>query len=556
MKKGLFGWMVAGMSLALAGIILFQANWIRNEYGIRSDEYDRQVRLALQQAIEDIQSRESMRLVLNDVFNAADSSAGSVLFPDSLVVQISDWISGGGSLSDKSGSARDELVRKRLDQIIRAYRGGASGSIDIADAEIGSAGGSQGLALRIEKELNGKEVINLELEAGLTGDSLLNSVDARVRSRMKRFRNMVQKLSLHVVDPAITATQRISPAAMDSILSLRFLAAGIQKPTAFYIRDGISNGITYSSPGADTGEAHLSPFHAVLFPDDVLGRKDELIISVTRIQSLVLREMWSVLVLSLVFMAVIVSGFTYTVWLVFRQKKLAEMKNDFINNMTHEFKTPIATIAIATAAMRNSKIQSDVEKLGYYNGVIEEENQRMLRQVDKVLQMARIEKGELQLERKKVNLVSVLQESVNAFKLKIHEAEGVLEFKCDAPAHQLNADAFHLGNAFANLIDNAIKYSPEKPRVRILVNGDVHSVLISILDQGMGMSAEVKKRIFDTFYRAQVGDLHSVKGFGLGLSYVKAIIEAHGGTIDVESEPGKGSCFNVSLPLNQLNHVS
>lgn len=547
--------MVAGMSLALVGIIFFQANWIRNEYGIRADEYDRQVRLALQQAIEDIQSRESMRLVLNDVFNAADSSAGSILLPDSLVVQISDWISGGGSLSDKSGTTRDELVRKRLEQIIRAYRGGASGSMDVADAEIGSASGSHGLALRIEKEMNGKEVINLELEAGISGDSLLNSVDARVRSRMKRFRNMVQKLSLHIVDPAITATQRISPTVMDSILSLRFSAVGIQKPRAFFIRDGISNRIAYQSPGSDTSEANLSAFRAVLFPDDVLGRNDELIISVPRVQSQVLREMWFVLVLSLVFMAIIVSGFTYTIWLVFRQKKLAEMKNDFINNMTHEFKTPIATIAIATAAIRNPKIHSDGEKLEYYNGVIEEENQRMLRQVDKVLQMARIEKGELQLDRKPVNLVSVLQEAVNAFKLKIHEAEGVIEFKCEAASISMNADAFHLGHVFANLIDNAIKYSPGKPRIRISVKTDKQSVLISIEDQGMGMTTEVKKRIFNTFYRAQAGDLHSVKGFGLGLSYVKAIIEAHGGTIDVESEPGKGSCFNVYLPLNQLNHV-
>lgn len=551
MKKGLFGWMVAGMSLALIGIIFFQANWIRNEFGMRAEAYDRQVRVALQQAIEDIQSRESMRIVLNDVFNAADSSAGSILLPDSLVAQISDWIGGGGSLGDKSVTTRDELVRNRLEQIIRAYQGGASGSIDKADAEIESTGPPKGFALRIEKELNGKEVINLELDAGLKGDSLLNSVDARVRSRMKRFRNMVQKLSLHVVDPAITATQRISPMMMDSILGLRFTAAGIQKPEAFFIRDGISRHITYGSPGADTIQASVSPFHAVLFPDDVLGRNDELIISVPQIKSQVLREMWSVLVLSLVFMAVIVAGFTYTIWLVLRQKKLAEMKSDFINNMTHEFKTPIATIAIATAAIRNPKIHSDEEKLAYYNGVIDEENQRMLRQVDKVLQMARIEKGELQLERKQVNVVSILQGAINAFKLKIHEAEGLLQFNCEPVSLEVDADAFHLGNAFTNLIDNAIKYSPGKPHISISVNTDQRSVLISIKDEGVGMTAEVRKRIFDTFYRAQAGDLHSVKGFGLGLSYVKAIIEAHEGNIEVDSEPGRGSCFTIALPLNR-----
>jgi two-component system phosphate regulon sensor histidine kinase PhoR len=263
--------------------------------------------------------------------------------------------------------------------------------------------------------------------------------------------------------------------------------------------------------------------------------------------------MWPLILSSVVFTLIMILGFIYVMRVVLRQKKLALVKSDFINNMTHEFKTPIATIQIANESIKNPKVYSNAERMDYYTNVIRDENQRMLKQVEAVLQMAQIDKGELKLSKSEIDLKDVVEHAIASAKLTVEQRDGKLIYDSTDDMIPFIGDGNHLLNVFTNLIDNANKYSPESPKITITINRSNDQVAISVSDKGIGMSKETQRKIFDTFYRATTGNIHDVKGFGLGLSYVKAIVEGHGGTVDVMSVPGEGSTFTVNLPLKNVS---
>ena len=254
---------------------------------------------------------------------------------------------------------------------------------------------------------------------------------------------------------------------------------------------------------------------------------------------------------SLLFTSLILLCFAYTVFIIFRQKKVSEMKTDFINNMTHEFKTPIATISLATDSITNNTVIKSEDKIKRFVGIIKQENKRMLNHVEKVLQMARIDKEEFELKYTDVNINDVVSQAAINSRLKIQKRDGQLSEELKATSPNIKADVTHISNIFNNLLDNAEKYSNEKPEINIRTKSNSKGVIVEIEDNGIGMSKESLKHIFDKFYRVHTGNRHDVKGFGLGLSYVKALVEAHKGDIKVTSELGKGSIFTVFLPFNQ-----
>jgi signal transduction histidine kinase len=296
-----------------------------------------------------------------------------------------------------------------------------------------------------------------------------------------------------------------------------------------------------------------SDYKLMLFPNDVFKRNEMLSISFSDKLNYLLDGIWVVLLFSIAFTVLIIWGFAYTLKVVLRQKKLADIKNDFINNMTHEFKTPIATIAIANESMRDPRIYQVPEKLEFYNNIIRDENQRMLRQVETVLQMAQIDKGEVKLKMEDTDINDLVETAVSSMSLTVEQRDGKITVNNEAVQTTILADPTHILNVLINILDNANKYSPESPVITVNVYNKPESVIIEISDKGIGMSKEVLKKIFDTFYRATSGNIHDVKGFGLGLSYVKAILTEHQGTIEVESEPLKGSTFTINLPLKKQN---
>lgn len=252
---------------------------------------------------------------------------------------------------------------------------------------------------------------------------------------------------------------------------------------------------------------------------------------------------------SLLFTSLILFCFAYTIFIIFRQKKVSEMKTDFINNMTHEFKTPIATISLATDSITNTSVISNISKVKRFAGIIKQENKRMLNQVEKVLQMARIDKQDFELKLTNVNINDVVFQASENTRLKVVKRDGYLITQLNAVHPNIEGDLTHISNIVHNLLDNAEKYSKEKPEITITTGNYEKGVKVVIQDNGIGMTKESLKHIFDKFYRVHTGNRHDIKGFGLGLSYVKALMNAHKGTVKVESELGKGSTFTLYFPF-------
>jgi two-component system phosphate regulon sensor histidine kinase PhoR len=249
------------------------------------------------------------------------------------------------------------------------------------------------------------------------------------------------------------------------------------------------------------------------------------------------------------FTFVIVSAFYVTVSTLLKQKKLSEIKNDFINNMTHEFKTPLATISLAVDAMRNEKVVSDREKSAYFSSIIKEENRRMNKQVETILQAALIDRQELQLKLQPLHVNQLIRRVLDNFKLQLEEIHANVVLQLDEGYDMAEADEVHFSNLISNLVDNAIKYSREDLTIRIQTQSTGKNMVIRMEDNGIGMTKETQRRIFEKFYRAHTGNVHNVKGFGLGLSYVKSVVDAHSGRIKVESTIGKGTTFVLEIPL-------
>jgi len=240
--------------------------------------------------------------------------------------------------------------------------------------------------------------------------------------------------------------------------------------------------------------------------------------------------------------------FAYSLWVILRQKRLSEIKNDFIGNMTHELKTPISTIALSSEVLCEPGIEREPDRLRMYAGIIRTENERLRTQVERVLQLATLDRERLALKRERVDLHAVIAEVIASFTVQVNERGGSLHTDLLATRSTVTGDPVHLANMLFNLVDNAIKYSPYLVDIRIStvnVNGRLR---VAVSDKGLGISKEDQRHVFERFYRVPTGNVHNVKGFGLGLHYVQHIVHAHGGTIAVESVPGKGSIFTVTLP--------
>ncbi len=267
------------------------------------------------------------------------------------------------------------------------------------------------------------------------------------------------------------------------------------------------------------------------------------------------RFLWSnvigILISSILFTGLILFCFSYTIYVIFHQKKVSEMKTDFINNMTHEFKTPIATISLASDSILSPAILENKDKVTRFINIIKQENKRMLSQVEKVLQMAQIEKENVELKFNAVNLHETIEDAVINAELKIQAKGGTIQTSLLSQNPIIEADQIHISSIINNLLDNAEKYTPEHPEIIISTRDVKGGIEFDVSDNGIGMTKDALKLIFEKFYRVHTGNVHDVKGFGLGLSYVKAMVDAHHGKIYVKSELGKGSIFTIYLPSKQ-----
>ncbi len=267
-------------------------------------------------------------------------------------------------------------------------------------------------------------------------------------------------------------------------------------------------------------------------------------------ESYMLKTLWPLLTSSGLFLITIVLAFTYTIRTILRQKKISEIKNDFINNMTHEFKTPISTISLACEALADPTMSESKNRVNQFVGMISDENKRLGVLVENVLRSAVLDRGEMELSKDQVDIHNIIDKTIRNIDLQVAKKSGVISKDFNASNPVVKGDKVHLTNVIYNLIDNAIKYSKGKPEIKITTENNPSSFIVKVTDNGIGIKKEDQKRIFDKLFRVHTGNIHDIKGFGLGLSYVKAVIERHHGTVGVTSELGKGSTFTIQIPFD------
>lgn len=370
----------------------------------------------------------------------------------------------------------------------------------------------------------------------------ISDSNSRLKGRVQNLDSLVKQLVLDFESREIDITERTDTSSINRVLKSELLKKGLNIGFEFGVLD--ANKLTpIASAGYKPGNEHpLTP----LFTRDVYRKKNFLEAYPTNVSEYIWSDLKIPLLLTLTLTLLILIIFIITFRAILNQKKISEIKNDFINNMTHELKTPIATISLAIDAINNPLVKKDTGKLDNYTQILKEENKKLNSHVERVLQVALLDKGELALDKKDVVLNNIVASAINSYKLQMEKQHAILKVSGDTDLH-INGDEFHLGNAFGNLIDNALKYSTEKCEINIIFERKGEHILVHIKDNGIGMDSTVQKKVFEKFYRAEGGNLHSVKGFGLGLNYVRSIIEAHGGTIELKSEKGKGSKFIIKL---------
>lgn len=302
-------------------------------------------------------------------------------------------------------------------------------------------------------------------------------------------------------------------------------------------------------PVKDSAKVVQSGFQIDLYPNDIIQKNIKLALFFPNRDSFIYRSLNWLMIASLLFSLFILATFSLSVYYILRQKKISEMKSDFINNMTHEFKTPIATISVASDSITNEKVVNDPERIKYFAGMIKKENTRMNRQVEDILTIARLDRKDFEFNWEAINVHDLINDAIQGIILQIEKQGGKIKTNLEAKNAMITTDRMHCTNVIYNLLDNAIKYSSDAPEITVTTTNMAKGVLVSVNDKGIGMTKAVQGKIFERFYRQTSGNVHNVKGFGLGLSYVKAVLEANRGTISVQSEQDKGSKFDVFLPF-------
>jgi len=378
-----------------------------------------------------------------------------------------------------------------------------------------------------------------------------NSNEKAMLSRASLMDSMLNNMMIYGIRNILPINQRFTKKEIDSVIDAELSNHNIKTHYEFAIAEsGYLTDLQSRRFNASTID-----FKAPVFRDDFYSSPKFLLISFPNKSGYVLQSMWLTVLLSVLFATAIVATFWKTIRQMQNQKRESQIKTDFINNMTHEFKTPIATINLAIDAMNSPNVTMSQQRVERYSSIIKQENKRMFSQVEKVLNMAMLDKKEFDLNREEIYLNEMLEAAVSHVILQVENRNGKIELDLCSDELNIRGDATHIENILVNILDNANKYSPEKPQIVVRSHKDGKWAVIEIIDHGMGMSSEVRNQVFERFYRQETGNIHNVKGHGLGLSYVLEMVKLHGGTVEVVSRLGKGSTFIIKFLLYEREAI-
>jgi two-component system, OmpR family, phosphate regulon sensor histidine kinase PhoR len=539
MNRKKFIGLIAMMLLSILGIIWVQIVWIRNAVKIQNDSFNNAVGVSLMNAANTIETYRKMNF-----FNTL--MPGSPLFfndSSGSFIGAGDISSSGNklSISITNQSLSGDADTGRITTTSRSYIIKNDNSI-VSDSTTYVTPASAG-----KVQMARKGAVNPEFrDKYIKQNEFLNWV----KKRSNEFQNMSEQLINEIYQ--WEKTLELDNSEIDNTLKQTMAYTGIQTPYEYaVIRNGVVQPGTFKN--AEKNDFLKSKYKVRLFPDNII--KQDMFLSVIFPQrtNYVLGSMIWILGGSLLFSLFILATFGLSLYFIISQKKISEMKSDFINNMTHEFKTPIATISLAADTIVNSKVIKDESSIRHFIGMIKKENSRMNKKVETILQIASLDKKEIEFRYEDVSLHTIIGHAIETIEIQVHQREGEIKLKLYAEEPVIYGDSDHLTNLVSNLLDNAIKYSSDKPMITIETSNCDEGIILVVQDNGIGMTKAVQSKIFERFYRQSSGNVHDVKGFGLGLNYARSIIEAHKGTINVQSEPGKGSRFEIFLPFNPEN---
>lgn len=511
MNRRKFTGLIVLMVVSVFAIIWVQVTWIGNSIRVQSEQFDFFVINSLRNTARSMETNRRMNF-LNDMFisgysalpQAISRSANPGVTSESFTIQ-SRTTSDTDSVEIVVSTNNNPPVRKKVPRE------------EAPDAV------QNGIVVGSEEYLRWVQQQSIEFQ------SMSNQLVSEMFGWERNMQLNKEEL-LHTLQGELTAS-------------------GIKTPFEFAVirGDSIVDGV-YAK--VKPREFIDSPYKVNLFAEGLLRKGETLSVVFPRRTNYVLGSMGLMLGGSGLFLLIIISTFALSLWFIIKQKKTSEMQADFINNMTHEFKTPIATISLAADTIVNNRVISDEDKVRHFAGMIKKENSRMNSQVETILQIATLDKHEMDFRFSETDMHDVINQAIDTIGIQVTDRGGELLRHLDASQSIVTGDAEHLRNLVHNLLDNANKYSEGAPKITIRTRSNESGIFLSVEDKGIGMSKAVQHRVFERFYRETTGNIHNVKGFGLGLNYVKAITDAHGGNVSVESEPGKGSTFTVFLPFN------
>ena len=549
MNRRLFIFVVILMGISMAGIILLQLFWIRNAISIREEQFNKTVNLALRETSEKLESHENI-LLLSEEINKFSKPGILNVRKDSLestIIIYGDSSSGTSyqySLTADAGSDYVVNVWTEDDNEAEIVEYKHEVSIDSLRSTVAR------VKANVHIDSLSTFLTHDIVFVGSSGDTIIEGPENGylIIKKAQDLSEAFIKMAYEIECTPIPIEERVDSSVLFEVLSGELFNKGIHAPFEFAVMlIDSSKSFPISSRGFDAEDIDKK-YVVSIFPNELLDESNFLIVQFPGRNIHLLKSMAWTLSGSLLLTLIILATFAITIFMILRQKKLSDIKSDFINNMTHEFKTPIATVSLAVDSINNSKIIKEEKEVRYYTGIIREEIQRMNKQVESVLRMALLDKHELEFNLIETDIHELIDMAVSKVSLLLNERNGEIEVDAKAEDALVKIDPDHFTNALLNLLDNAIKYSEAEPQIVISTRNMDDGLTISIKDHGMGMSKEVQQKIFDKFYRKSSGNIHNIKGFGLGLSYVKAIVEAFGGSISVKSEAGKGSTFNIFLP--------
>jgi len=513
------------MSLSLIGIILVQVYWFNTSFKNNDEQFKIHVKQVISDVADKIQKQETYKFY--DKINHIKDSTGKLPKKDDL---LEFYYVQKNPKTNKTIVYSNSIISEDYNI-----------SPTFFDKKFNSEKFKSFSSKRVTEVYNNNSVDN----SGIS-QSLIPDVRIEKSGNLDILDNAIFEISAKDVLSAMPLEERVSVPVLQKLIKKELEEHGVETKFEFGI---YSNNLATKIKSNEFKYDKDATYSIPVFIDNEGSTKYELLVTFPLKKKFLLSELVSITVLSIIFTLIILIAYSSALNQLIRQRQISEIKNDFINNMTHEFKTPIATINLALDAIKNPKIIDDKEKVLRYLQMIKDENKRMHAQVENVLRISKLEKKELDIVKEPHNIHEIIEDAIEHVNLILADREGTIISHFNALRNTVLINDVHFTNVIVNILENAIKYSPNVPEIEICTENIKDMIIIKIKDKGLGMSKAAQKRIFEKFYREHTGDIHNVKGHGLGLSYVKRIVDDHNGQVYVESEKGKGSTFIIKLPL-------